>query len=101
MYPVSTDTGSSVLDFSFATGGWSYSGVVEEIQHEHVNQYDYSAVVRYDDHFNAMLSASRHTNALLYQLTWFAVLWSVAALSLACFKGFNHFIGYHGSAKKG
>jgi len=96
MAPDLTSTGYSVLDFGFSTGGWApipdtvllsaYSGAYE--------LFDYTPV------FHASLAAQRQTNALLWQIAFLFIAWTVAALALVSFKGYNHFIGYHGSAKK-
>jgi len=94
--PNLTSTGFAFLNFDFATGGWSPEATELSVDPNGalVPVYDFSPQLL------AILAAQRHTNALLVQLLFLSVGFGIFAVSVVSFKGLNHFLGYHGAAKK-
>jgi len=94
--PNLTSTGFAWLNFDFGSGGWSPEAVENAVDPNGslVPVFDFSPQLL------AILAAQRHTNALLVQLLFIAGGFAVASVALVTFKGLNHFLGYHGAAKK-
>lgn len=94
--PDLSSTGFAVLNFDFGTDGWAPDADVLTVDPNGA----LVPVMDFSPQLSAILASQRHTNALLVQLVFLSVCFAVFAVSMATFKGLNHFLGYHGAAKK-
>jgi len=94
--PNLTSTGFAFLNFDFGSGGWNPepNEVAVDPNGALVPVFDFSPQL------SAILAAQRQSNSILVQLLFLAASFCVASVAFVTFKGLNHFLGYHGAAKK-